>query len=253
VSGGEPGRPSNSGVDWDRFDPEAYRRHYYEEPHPDDDRLARLAAEAFAGWQAPRESIDTIDVGTGANLFPLLAALPRATSLTAYEHSRSNIAWLERTIGGDSLTQEWLHFWAVVAGAYPEPLVRGLDPLRALKDRARVEQGSIFTLPERRFDAASMFFCAESITAERGEFRAACHAFARSVIPGGLLVAAFLLRSDGYNVADVAFPAFPVTQADVEEAFAGTAEDVGVTLIGEHDAEIRSGYSGSLLLTGLAA
>jgi hypothetical protein len=253
VSRDDRERTSNSGVDWDRFDPEAYRQHYYAEPHADDDRLARLSAEAFAAWHPPRARVDAVDVGTGANLFPLLAALPKVTSITAYEHSRSNVEWLERTIRSESLSKEWMHFWTVVKAAYPEPLVSGIEPLEVLRAKARIAQGSIFSMPERRFDAASMFFCAESITSRRDEFRKACHGFARSVIPGGLLVAAFLLRSDGYRVADVEFPAFPVTPAEVEDAFAEVAVRPAVRLVGEHEAEIRSGYSGALLLTAIVA
>lgn len=46
-----------------------------------------------------------------------------------------------------------------------------------------VKQGSIFDLPERTWDAATMFFCAESITEHQDEFEAACAAFARCVKP----------------------------------------------------------------------
>ena len=40
----------------------------------------------------------------------------------------------------------------------------------ALRAKTSVRQGSIFDLPERRWDAATMFFCAESITERKDKF-----------------------------------------------------------------------------------
>ena len=79
-------------------------------------------------------------------------------------------------------------------------------PIPALRAKTALRQGSIFDLPQRAWDAATMFFCAESITGRQDEFEAACAAFARCVRPGGALIAAFLVRSAGYVVADRPFP-----------------------------------------------
>ena len=46
----------------------------------------------------------------------------------------------------------------------------------------------------------------ESITERQNEFEAACASFARCVKPGGALIAAFLVRSSGYEVAGRKFP-----------------------------------------------
>ena len=79
-----------------------------------------------------------------------------------------------------------------------------------MADRTEVVQGSIFDLPQRRWDAATMFFCAESITAEQQEFERACAAFAGAVKPGGVLAAAFLAGSRGYRVGEENYPAVAV-------------------------------------------
>jgi hypothetical protein len=122
----------------------------------------------------------------------------------------------------------------------------------ALAQRTEVVQGSIFDLPQRTWDAATMFFCAESITAEQREFERACRAFARAVRPGGVLAAAFLAGSNGYRVGELDFPAVSVTAATLARAFEASAGDIQVTGIGAMGEEIRSGYSGMLFLTARA-
>jgi hypothetical protein len=120
-----------------------------------------------------------------------------------------------------------------------------------LRTKTIIRQGSVFELPERRWDAATMFFCAESITERQNEFEKACAAFARSVKPGGALIAAFLVRSAGYVVADRAFPVLSLTPESIERVFAQHATAVKAERIGIVEREIRSGYSGFVFLTGI--
>ena len=97
-----------------------------------------------------------------------------------------------------------------------------------------------------------MFFCAESITERHNEFEAACASFARCVRPGGALIAAFLVRSSGYEVAGRKFPVLGLSAESVESAFSALAVNVKAERIGIVPREIRSGYSGFVLLTGAA-
>ncbi len=237
----------NADFAWSDFDPESYVAHYYADPHPDDDDVVRRTAQALRdATRAPRE---VLDVGTGPNLFPLMAALPRAARVTAWEYAQSNVDWLRAELARDSLRAPWPHFWEIVRGVNPEAQA---DPLPELKRKADIRQGSIFDLPPRAFDAATMFFCAESITERQEEFERACHCFARAVRPGGLLAAAFLAGSRGYVVADTAFPAVSVDADALRKAFAGVARDIVVAPIGLVEEEVRSGYAGMLFLTAHA-
>ena len=97
-----------------------------------------------------------------------------------------------------------------------------------------------------------MFFCAESITGVMDEFEAACAAFARSVRTGGTLAAAFLVRSEGYVVADRPFPVLKLSPETIQDVFKHHAGHVKAEMIGIVDREIRSGYSGFIFLTGTA-
>jgi NNMT/PNMT/TEMT family len=249
-----PGRPAPSGnadYQWAEFDSEAYFQHYYGEPHPDDDCVIRFAVEAMKRAAPIDTELDIVDVGTGPSLIPFLCALPRARKLTAWEYAESNVAWLEAELQKREMRPQWRHFWRVVREAYqPEALPD--DPIPLLRTRSAITRGSVFDLPERNWDAATMFFCAESITERQDEFEAACVAFARSVKPGGMLAAAFLVRSAGYIVADRPFPVLSLTPELIEQVFTLNADGVRAEKIGIREREIRSGYSGFIFLTGTA-
>jgi len=247
----EKGGPArNASFDWSEFDSEYYFNHYYGEPHVDDDNVIRLACEAFKHAEPAGTLLETVDVGTGPNLFPLMCASPRASKMTAWEYAQSNVRWLENELADSVARTQWQHFWQVTRNAYAPEFQLPEEPLSALRDKAEVRRGSVYELPERSWDAATMFFCAESITEKRSEFDEACQRFARCVRRGGTLVAAFLVGSSGYAVAERPFPVLNVSEVDILEVFKPLATDVRATPIGIVEEEIRSGYSGMLFLTG---
>jgi hypothetical protein len=243
----EPGHTKNEQFAWNEFDPEAYVSHYYSDPHPDDERAVGLASLALAAAEPAGALLKVVDIGTGPNLFPLLAALPRGSQLTAWEFSENNVRWLNAELQRSTIGEPWRHFWEVVRSAYGTDLPA--DPMPALRERTRVRRGSVFELPERQWDAATMFFCAESITALAEEFQQACARFARCVRPGGTLVAAFLLSSDAYVVAGRRYPVLNLSEDMLGAAFRPIADQVKIQTIGDAGEEIRSGYSRMAFLT----
>ena len=247
----EPGS-GNADYQWTEFDPEIYFQQYYGEPHPDDTRVIPFAVEAMKCAAPAGAELDVVDVGTGSNLIPLFCALPRARSLTVWEYSESNIAWLKAEMLRDKMRPQWRHFWEAARSAYQPEYRLPEDPMPGLRAKCIMRQGSIFELPERAWDAATMFFCAESITSRQSEFEAACAAYARSVKPGGTLLAAFLVRSKGYVVGDRPFPGLNLSVAAIEHVFGRHVHDMKTEPMGLVDKEIRSGYSGFVFLTGIA-
>jgi hypothetical protein len=246
-------KPSrNADYRWAEFDSEAYFQHYYGEPHQDDDRVIRLAVAAMKSAPPIGAELDVVDVGTGPNLFPLFCTLPRARRLTAWEYAESNVAWLEAELARPEARWQWRHFWDVAREAWEPDCRLPEDPTSLLRERCTISRGSVFELPKRRWDAATMFFCAESITGSRDEFEAACAAYARCAKPGGMLAAAFLVRSGGYIVADRPFPVLHVTAEEIEETFARHADILKAEQVGIVEREIRSGYSGFVFITGRA-
>lgn len=241
----------NAAYQWDAFDSEAYFQHYYGEPHPDDDLVIELAAAALRQAEPKGEKLSIVDIGTGPNLIPFFSAFPRAAKLTAWEYAQSNVDWLKAELQRDALRPQWRHFWDVARKAHGDPSLPD-NPLPALAAIADVQQGSVFDLPKAQWDAATMFFCAESITERLDEFEAACASFAQCVKPGGALVGAFLVRSGGYIVADRPFPVLHVSSETIAATFSAHATDVKAEHIGIVEREIRSGYAGFVLLTGKA-
>lgn len=250
----KPARQPSRNADyrWAEFDSEAYFQHYYGEPHPDDDRVIRLAVAAMKSAPPLGAELDVVDVGTGPNLFPLFCTLPRARRLTAWEYAESNVAWLEAELRRRETRWQWRHFWNVTRAAYAPEYRLPEDPTPLLQEKCTIARGSVFELPERRWDAATMFFCAESITESRDEFESACKAYARSVKPGGMLAAAFLVRSAGYVVADRPFPVLHLSAEEIEAAFARHADVLSAERVGIVEREIRSGYSGFVFIIGAA-
>ncbi|MGE0046061.1 MAG: hypothetical protein AB7J28_13210 [Hyphomonadaceae bacterium] len=242
----------NADYQWAQFDSEAYFQHYYGDPHPDDDLVIQLMVAAMKAAPPTDAKLDMVDVGTGPNLFPLFASMPRASKLTAWEFAESNVAWLNKELASDDMRSQWRHFWATTRAAYGDEWKLPDNPIPSLRAITRVQQGSIFDLPARTWDAATMFFCAESITERQDEFEAACEAFARCVRPGGALAAAFLVRSGGYVVADRPFPVLHLSAETIDTVFRRHATEVKADLVGIVEREIRSGYSGFIFLTGRA-
>jgi hypothetical protein len=242
----------NADYQWARFDSEAYFQHYYGEPHPDDDKVIACAVEAMKRAAPLDAELDIVDVGTGPNLIPLFCALPRARCLTLWEYAENNIAWLKAELARDDMRPAWRHFWSTTRAAYLPDYDLPENPMRTLRERCIFQQGSIFDLPERRWEAATMFYCAESITERQDEFEAACAAYARCVKRGGTLAAAFLAHSAGYAVKESRFPALSVSAKSIINAFARHADGLKVEAFGIVDRQIRSGYSGFIFLTGIA-
>jgi NNMT/PNMT/TEMT family len=233
---------ANRDFDWDRFDPDVYFGHNYSFSRSEDLLLVELTATAFS---AETNGLDILDVGTGSNLYPILAVFPRARRITAWEFSANNVAWLKSELHKAVLRQAWTPFWKVVRSVYGEDTLP-TDPARLLASRVGIQQGSLFNLPQRRWDAATMFFCAESLTEKEEEFVHAIRCWTRAVKSGGLLVGAFIESSTGYSVGQFRFPAVAVNEprlADILDRFT-TVQMIRRIAIGNDP--IRSGYSGML-------
>jgi putative hemolysin len=215
-----PSRRGNADYQWAQFDPEAYFQHYYGEPHPDDERVIRYAVTAMKHAPPIGADLDVVDVGTGPSLIPFFCALPRARQLTAWEYAEGNIAWLEFELQRKEMRSQWRHFWRITREAYLLDCRLPEDPMPLLRAKSIVRRGSIFDLPERTWDAATMFFCAESITQRQNEFEAACAAYARCVKRGGALAAAFVAHSAGYLVKESLFPALSLSAESIINVFA---------------------------------
>ena len=238
----------NADFAWDRFPADEYCAHNYTTLRVDDSEILDLVARWFSRTVRSRR-LAGLDVGTGPNLYPALSMLPHCDSITLREHSATNVAWLREAAA--ALPEQWDPFWQVVTG--PDA-VHGdfAHAAAALAERAVIEQGSVFELPAAAWDLGTMFFVAESISQDPAEFTAAVTTFVRAVKPGGPFAAAFMESSEGYEVADIWFPATAVGEPEITKCLDQVAEDLTVRRVEVCPAPLRDGYTGMIVATGRA-
>ncbi|MDQ3274114.1 MAG: SCO2525 family SAM-dependent methyltransferase [Actinomycetota bacterium] len=239
----------NSHFPWDDFDSSWYFDHNYKVLRDDDRQIIEIVRDFFVTLDPSSHRCRYgIDVGSGTNLYPALTMLPLCDKTTLYEYATSNVSWLQREM--ELYSQSWDPFWDLLA---KEPLYKSVDsPRKALAAKARVETGSVFDLPEWRWDIGTMFFVAESLSSELSEFQAALGSFLRSLRPGAPFAAAFMENSSGYDVSTHRFPAVAITANDVEICLAGATEDLEIHRIGTTSSPLRDGYEGMILAIGRA-
>lgn len=248
----------NADAPWDRFSSHDYWRRNYHELQAEDQEIIRRVSDffirAFAGRPPARRGID---VGSGTNLYPALLMLPWAEQILLTDFSASNVCWLRQQLADDGTAWTWRPFWREPQEA--EGYRQIGEPRKQLREAcasepgcAGIERYSVFDLPKARWDLGTMFFVAESITEDRGEFRAAVASFVGALKPGAPFATAFMAGSQGYPVAGTRFPALPITPDDVRLHFTELgASKLSVELLRTKH-RVRDGYEGMIVATGLA-
>ena len=249
----------NGDVSWDDFSSQDYWRHNYVTVQPEDqeiiDWVSKFFIQAFASHDRARRAID---VGSGANLYPALLMLPWTDQILLSDFSASNVRWLRRRVlGADDSPWDWQPFWDELAkcqgyGQIDDARKQLRDACKCEPGLAGIEQRSLFDLPRAQWELGTMFFVAESMTEDHGEFQRALSSFVRALTPRAPFAAAFMAGSTGYPVAGVEFPALPVTVEDIAERLNG----LGVTDLSVHlnqtEDRVRPGYAGMIVATGFA-
>lgn len=253
----EDGAPLNADVAWEKFDACDYLEHNYRELRDDDRDILELIRDFFCSCglracttpSADARAVLAVDVGAGANLYPALTMLPFADRVTLLELAGSNLDWLKAQCAAYDTC--WDQFWAVLRARAPYWAVP--DPRRLFRTRATVEPADLYGLPVRRYDLGTMFFVAESISGDRGEFERAVKVFVGALRPGSPFAAAFMENSLGYEVGGYPFPAVQVGRDDVRASLAPISDDLRIRSVDSgHSGALREGYDGMILATGRA-
>lgn len=237
---------SNEQAPWDEFDASDYLSHNFLSLRSDD-RAIVLGLKRFMQEQSPElASMRVLDIGPGTNLYPALVLAPWAASIDFIEPAPLNRRYLERQVG--NLDENWDEFWELLAGDQPWS---GVDPQRVIGACSSVADGSIFSLPTGAWDAGLMFFVAESISDLETEFEAALEGFLLALRPGGLVMAAFMEGSTGYDVGGIRFPAFAIEAGQVEAVARRHLSTLSIERIPADTDPLRDGYTGMLWMTGV--
>jgi hypothetical protein len=248
----------NAEAPWDNFSSQDYWRHNYLTVQPEDREIIDRVSNFFICALADRGRVRrAIDVGSGANLYPALLMLPWTDQILLSDLSASNVNWLRRRVQDEDSSWDWQPFWVEMG---KRPCYRQIgDPRKQLRGAclsepglAGIEQRSVFDLPRAQWQLGTMFFVAESITRDRAEFYRALSRFTGALTPGAPFAATFMAGSTGYPVAEIRFPALPITANDVVDHFA----KLGVSDLSVHENQaetrVRPGYEGMIVATGFA-
>lgn len=231
----------NHNFDWDQFDSDAYFYDNYATLHDCDKEVFGYLLKF---WDSCKDVKSHIDVGTGTNLYPLIVASHFAGSVTAWEFGKNNCHWLSKSLAEVPLNNAWYYYTDRL-----QKFVANKKPQLSLNECV-VKNESIFELPSKNWDAATMFFCAESITNDATEFLAAMDKFFECIKPRGYFFCVFMEGSEGYRVSEKNFPAYNVNIGDITSIVNQRTSNFKVHRLSTITKRIRKGYNGMIVAYG---
>jgi hypothetical protein len=238
----------NTDIDWNRWPVQQYLTENYRQLHPADAAVIDHHS-AFYRELAADSVARSLEFGAGPNLYPLMLAAHCSREIHAVDPSAANVTYLngQLSAGPDDSWQPFYDRCRLRNDALPATLEQALARVRVLRQDG-------LSVPPDSYDLASMNFVAEGATEDDAEFAEFCHAFIRSVRPGGHLVAAFMENLGRYRLGDgPQWPAHPVDADMVGNAFHAHTDDLVINRIDSDPTLPDYGYTGMVLLSARRA
>jgi hypothetical protein len=235
----------NTDVDWNRWPVSTYLAENYRDYHVSDDAVIAHHS-AFYRDLAPRSLSQTVEIGTGPNLYPLLLASGASRHIDAIDRSDAGLDYLQHQLahGPDPLWDPYWQRCRALNPTLPETMELALE-------RVHVVHGDAFALAGSGYSLASMHFVAESVTEDVDEFQAFCAAFTSTVERGGYLLAAFMENMGRYQFSDRSrWPGIPVDADAIQRVFAPLTGELTISRIDADPGLPEYGYTGMVLLKG---
>jgi hypothetical protein len=244
----------NEYTPWDQFGVEEYvSRNYGNRLLREDALIIRGAASGLQASGIALHSLNHVaDIGAGPNFYPamLLAAyVAENGTIDLIEYSTPNRSYMETVIDGTDSQGPLAGVWTKFEDAMIQEGEQWQGTLLAARAKARVLEGSIYDLPKSEYDAISSFFVSESITDDRQQFQQAVRSLVEAVKPGGFIMVAHMIGSEGYPAGEgTHFPAVSVTTEYLQQVYSDIAEVNIVQVSGTPEA--REGYHGMAIAVG---
>jgi hypothetical protein len=227
--------------DWNKFDLVTYIKDNYSYIHYEDEQIIKYLIKFYSKHIKIKHGLD---IGTGPNLYPIFTMLPIANRIESIDYNSSNVRYLQKQTY--TLDSNWRVFFNFIQQNYRQ---YGICLKNKLKQRVFFKQGNIYKLSKNKYDTASMFFVAESITNSYKKFIIACRKFMMSVKSGGSLVASFMAGSSGYYIGKIKYEACFINRCCLRDIFSPHVKKLKIYIIKKGKTPLRPGYKGMLLLT----
>jgi len=232
----------NKDVNWDEFEPLEYLESNYVSILPPDREIVQ---KLVTFYEKEKPSGEFIEIGCGPNLYPVLAMLPYAQKITILEIGKQNISYLRNQLKSfDPIWQQWIKLLQTLSPIYLA------DLHRQYKSKIEIKSGSLFDLPQNKYQLASMHFVAESIPPDLKKFNLANKSFMLSLIAGGIFSVSYMEGSEGYSNSGKYFPAVRISKKEVEKALLPFASELTVKKISANNGLVRKGHTGMIFAFG---
>jgi len=253
----DPTVSRNKYTSWDQFDPCAYVCHNYNKMMTEDREIISIISNELFCMNIPLKQFKIVgDIGTGPNLYPAILISPYVSEnghIELIEPALPNRNYLKKLF--NSLSQNdpalfginWCNYECEIIGLCGDIYTNSLNRLQRL---VKIKNGSIYHLPEKKYDFVSSYFVAESISDSYYQFQLALNKIVSSAFKGGIIVTTHMLHSEGYQAGkNTKFPAVKISLDQLEESLIKTGlkqADYKIWTVStiKPEEKVRKGYQG---------
>lgn len=233
---------------WEQFDSDEYvTRNYGTRILPEDRTIINIVTDQLAQLNIPFKDAKLVaDIGSGPNLYPAMILAPYLTddgAIDLIEYSSSNRSYVQATIAQTPEERSggiWNKFEELMIGTAGDQYLGCLERVCELGNSVL---GSVFALPKSRYDIVSSYFVTESITSSRQEFWLATRNLATTVRPGGIIIAAHMVGSRGYQAGEgTHYPAVELSVEEIVQAYRDAGLTFSLSVVEQTMLKARDGY-----------
>lgn len=225
------------------WDPQAYLDAYYptHELTADEQAILSYLVSFFASNGGRFNS--AIEVGCGPTLHHVFPVVPYVDELHMADIVPANLAAIEAWLKDEPAAHNWDFYLGAVLDMEAPGQAGAHDALDERKRRVRatvtalkhvdLRQASPLGEP-RTYDLVLSFYCADSATSSKEEWRVLMRHLLTLLSPGGTLIVSALRHAQHYTVGERRFPSAQIDEADLAAAFAAAgfrAEDLDFQVV----------------------
>jgi hypothetical protein len=242
---------------FEKFGTKKYVEDNYEgendEALQDDQDICEIVS--FAMQFLGLHDVPMADIGCGPNPYPAMLFAPFASSIDLVEYAANNREYMNEFLAGNLPERHkaiWPKFGRYMVRGGGNMYLNVINKLQhiASQGRVRVEEGSIFKLPRKKWKVISQFFVDDSTTIYRGDQRDAVASVCQALDNDGLAIAGNMLndkKHPGYRAGDALHPNLSQTPYEIKQSY--TDNDMYSLVIPTSDnKKAREGYHGMALV-----